>query len=100
MQRGYRLEINDVNNCIILSKLRANTPSNSQSRKPKKACNQKYSDACVIALWHLHHYILDNHIFKEELKWMNLKIKLLRENSWFVQLWYLHEIWFYKTSHF
>lgn len=50
MQRGYRLEINDVNNCIILSKLRANTPSNSQSRKPKKACNQKYSDACVIAL--------------------------------------------------
>lgn len=43
MQKGYRLEINEVNNCIFLSKLRANIPSNSQSRKPKKVCicNQK-----------------------------------------------------------
>lgn len=50
MQKDYRLEINKANICIFLSKLRTNIPSNSQPRKPKKGCNQRSSDACVIAL--------------------------------------------------
>lgn len=78
MQKTYRVEINKVNNCIFLSKLRTNIPSNSQPRKPKKGCNQKSSDACAIALWPLHQYSPDNQIFKGELKWKNFTIKLLR----------------------